>query len=976
MVGLLGHRRATASLIGVLLVLSVLVTAPSPIAEAQAPPTIPLFQADVTDTNLVTLRWTTQGGATSGWRLVYIEGPRRYDRWHTPAGGGAPVHKPITADVAFQGQSDTPTTPKTVTFRAPTGRQTYTLSFNSPSGAVARRSIWVDVVRPPSPQLTVVDETFEAPPTPPGAPAVWMPAASSTTIDPWVPRRTTINWASVAGDTVEVVRPRETVPPATSNTITVSGTSYVVPEADLATVGDKLFTYTIRRCRTVSGPGTPTPTEKLCSEDATVKVDRRKAQFTWARLAAASGATTNVAWTGKGNLRALTSPSLVLDSDGTPNDRWVNATNSYSVVAPPAGTHRLFLYTCHLYSFTSSRCAQAKDLAPRPGNFWGTGTGAFTASVPVGAEVEVGEKLGTVAYIDDPTDANDGPKDVLATIDGRVDAFLVANGTQVGNQTPLVTLTTASSMRLVSGSVSSLTEASYTEEFVGPGGATPPMVAPVYKHSQAGLPLDLTFTGNDVWSLGEYHEGVTRIQTARPADAACVTACQPDPEVARVQTHEIPMHFDLVTTWADANPDQPWTLTPAPSHRRRTTPFAVSFGGLAVPGAVSAAAERIITDPAGTIWFTQGGDHPSKANRNHSRIVRFTPSASDDPQTPLDDRFCAYAVPENKNEVFGIAHAGGRIWFAESRGYASLTTGSAVGSFDPATIPCVDTATTGAFDYTNDVDYTDVLPASPGPGLPPGDGIPDAGFVSYCTTAFAPGCITKTPVPSAIVLGQIGVDPNPPAGKVQLWFTEQYGQAIQRMVYTPGSGAVFTRYATNTSSRHAINDARTSFGSRIVGGYPWRIEADANYVYFSEFFDSDIVRFDKNHPNMASCEISPPPVPPLEPPVAEDTPLPPAIVNPCMSEAHVPLRDPTAVMNAIQLRNGRVYFALDSGEVGYVNTASWGTGKIYNDMHNLVEASRSDVARNNYNGIAFNAAGDLAISDFARRQVIVLRRKP
>ncbi len=344
--------------------------------------------------------------------------------------------------------------------------------------------------------------------------------------------------------------------------------------------------------------------------------------------------------------------------------------------------------------------------------------------------------------------------------------------------------------------------------------------------------------------------------------------------------------------------------------KRKVTPFANPLDA-ARSSDVSALAERVVEGASGQIWFTQGG--ASDSSNDHSRIVRFDSFGIDDPSTFIDERFCAYAVPGTQNHVYGIAWDGSRIWFAEERWPSSGAT--SISTFDPATTPC-----NTLLDY-GDQSALDAL--------------------AYCTTPFAAGCITNIPFPApASGLTQIAVDPSPPGGTAtRLWITELKGSAIDRLDLSISNSVTTTRYPLPSS----------------VGGTPWRVVADADYVYFSDFTNAQLIRLVKS----PTCE-------PDENGVVSTS---------CFSSLRPPLRA-SAVMNAIILHDGRLHFALDSGQIGYVDTATWRDGVLYTGMVDVVDRPRRDVAPPEYNGIDLDDRGNIAVSDFHRKQVVVLRPKP
>ncbi|MCP4092058.1 MAG: hypothetical protein GY747_01315 [Planctomycetes bacterium] len=206
--------------------------------------------------------------------------------------------------------------------------------------------------------------------------------------------------------------------------------------------------------------------------------------------------------------------------------------------------------------------------------------------------------------------------------------------------------------------------------------------------------------------------------------------------------------------------------------------------------------EDVIVDPHGRIWFSQGGGSLySGLHPNHSRIVCVLPDAPGGPE------FRVYNMPNDWNEVIGLAWDSTRdwIWFAEG----SLISGSRIVGFDPEVIP-----------WDNDFDFSTSLSHQVGtPGLPT-DPVYHYYSVPNLTAHAAHLLITDN-------------------GDV--WFTHFWGSAIGRLV--PATGQITTYPVPAAISR--------ATPAHIVGAGPWQIvEAPNGDIIFNEFFDSTITRFD------------------------------------------------------------------------------------------------------------------------------------
>jgi hypothetical protein len=151
----------------------------------------------------------------------------------------------------------------------------------------------------------------------------------------------------------------------------------------------------------------------------------------------------------------------------------------------------------------------------------------------------------------------------------------------------------------------------------------------------------------------------------------------------------------------------------------------------------------------------------------------------------------------------------------------------------------------------------------------------------------------------------------------------------------------------------------------VLGGWfasgPWKIEVYGNHVYFAEFFDGDIVRFDKTMRTQPQCQS-----------------LDSGGNNPCMSELHVP----GASVFQTKFHNNRMYFTScgvrpDECNLGYVNLSDWYTGVLYTGMSSaLVDPARLSGPAGYYTWLDIDpGTGKIAVGDFARRQLIRLQPK-
>jgi streptogramin lyase len=206
---------------------------------------------------------------------------------------------------------------------------------------------------------------------------------------------------------------------------------------------------------------------------------------------------------------------------------------------------------------------------------------------------------------------------------------------------------------------------------------------------------------------------------------------------------------------------------------------------------ISVLGEGILVDPAGRVWFTQGGGYLyDGAFPNHSRIVSYEPASG---------HFRIYNVPGDQNEVIGIAWdaSRGRVWFAQG----GTKAGGRLASFDPERVPFDNT-----FDFSTSLDSL-VNPPDPA-----------AGYRVYALPR--PG----------VQPAHIAIDPD---GHV--WFSEFFGNAVGRL--DPATGAM-----EEFPLPRAIG---TSPQAAFAGGGAFSIlMAPDGAVVLSESFDNTVSRLD------------------------------------------------------------------------------------------------------------------------------------
>jgi hypothetical protein len=405
----------------------------------------------------------------------------------------------------------------------------------------------------------------------------------------------------------------------------------------------------------------------------------------------------------------------------------------------------------------------------------------------------------------------------------------------------------------------------------------------------------------------------------QPGSTAPATAL---PNARYMIIHDIPLAYTTST-----QPGVTWT---------KTSPFGNPFVPPATVGQTSTTelGERIIYAD-NRIWFTQGGEYLCNntppdgtplCGWNHSRIVSFDPNATDDPATAQDERFCAYSVPGDDNEVVGLAWDGKRMWFTE---WGS----GAVGWFDPTQLSC-----------DTNLNYAQADSSNP---------LYVAGQHQYCSATVTTNCVHTIPNCAFAAAGQACVPEPVNHGLAELtadpnghtvWFTTLVASDLTQIDYNPND-------PTDTSALRVTNHVSPP----PVGNSPftgnWEVVADSNYVYYTEFFTGDIARYNKT---TGQTDV-----------------------------IHPPALTPDATTYALAIYNGRLYFTTPSslgndGGFGYVDLTNWNAGKptgvLYTGLGSLTDASRAQAAGISPSGIAIDpSTGNVAIADFLRAQVLLLR---
>ncbi|MBK6508907.1 MAG: hypothetical protein IPG06_05190 [Haliea sp.] len=109
----------------------------------------------------------------------------------------------------------------------------------------------------------------------------------------------------------------------------------------------------------------------------------------------------------------------------------------------------------------------------------------------------------------------------------------------------------------------------------------------------------------------------------------------------------------------------------------------------------------------------------------------------------------------------------------------------------------------------------------------------------------------------------------------------------------------------------------------FLGSGPWQFLVEGDHVYFTEFFDGDIVKLDKTALAMDLASQTH---------ACKDTG---GGDNPCMEEIHA-----TQLIKEIDLHGDRLYFA-GYTEFGYINFSAWTPGALYTGLEERRDPERA-----------------------------------
>lgn len=339
-------------------------------------------------------------------------------------------------------------------------------------------------------------------------------------------------------------------------------------------------------------------------------------------------------------------------------------------------------------------------------------------------------------------------------------------------------------------------------------------------------------------------------------------------------------------------------------------------------GNASLTKQETLIEAGQYIWLINGGSSQATSGvHNWNRIIRFDRAGTDFAATVHDDRFCVYHVPTDNAEILGIDwdEVNNLVWYVESRYPLSpLGETPVLGWFNPDELDC-----------ENFIDYGNPATAAV------------TSTTTYCTSPTDTGCIHTVDL----------ID----------WQDPQRKLIFAAHVKVESDAVWVAGYLSNNIARYDLIakhvDVLTvnppSVPNGFTGGGPWQFLAVDDDLYFTEFFDGDIVKLDKQAlaADLANggenlCKI----------PGS-------GMNNPCMSEIRA-----TNWIKEIGVHENRLYFA-GFREFGYINLDSWTPGKIYTEIEQLRDPQRARGSELISSDMSVGAGGMVVINDYLSRSV-------
>lgn len=735
-----------------------------------------------------------------------------------------------------------------------------------------------------------------------GAPS-WAPGASMVTEIATNPNPLAPNYVQQTGPSGTFV-----LPPSGSSSVFNSSPQ----SAQYQTAG-----FSVRTC---------VPDLSFCSGAVGVTATLTGAQFQGGFREFTSGSNTTLSWSSPAG-QITPGAFWVLGSSSISGSTHTTVLTNPSYTVPTAAGQTDF----YLLSCTFTACAGSLAMgsgAVNANNGQTLGTVSWSVPTPV-AFVNAGDTVGTLTLSGSLTCAgttsNVCPLKAPAT---GIMGEIVPNGGTVSeatnpygstsSQTQNIFQIATTEQELVGANTATMTQANFTQEPWTSGFNT--TTSKAYSTADTpgiGLPTKTaTDPSGNVFVDGEFDSAIGEVSSS-----------------GQVSSYQVPL----------ANQGN----QPMPP---QTTPYysSVFAGG---PVSSSQLGEGMIYAD-GRVWAIQGGDLIPPGHSNHSRIVSFAPNGPAPTQSPpipgdYNSNFCVYSVPGNDNSVYDLTWDGKYIWFtdegngadANAQNHTSNPWGT-LDYFDPSQETCDSMLSFDTSQYQPD-QYSQFS---------------IAGAHQYCAMGATPtsSCMAQVPTFRAssangcnpLDKAALKLVPDPSGG--QIWY-DGFGGALGEVSYNGTTGSVTSTQQWDCGSGYPT----PSTGDGNAGD--WNMVADSTNVYWTEFNQNEIVKFNK-----ATGVFS---VIPL--PMAQQS-------------------DGTGTLGII---GDRLYFASGDGwgpntELGYISISSWNsgqpTGTIYTGLANGPNAlslpANAEMGGSALDGLSINATtGAMALADFYRKQVLELQ---
>jgi streptogramin lyase len=634
----------------------------------------------------------------------------------------------------------------------------------------------------------------------------------------------------------------------------------------------------------------------------------------------------------------------------------VTTSKSYAVPTTAAGLEDFYLLSCDLISSTQATCggtaAPASVSVNAPKNQQ-VGTVAWSVPTPT-TLVSAGEQVGTITLSGSLTCPGSSPPSNQCAVTAPANGImvsLVANGATVNESASSATKTqdllnvATTEQEVVVGSTATMTPATFTSEpWTTAFNTQSSKAISVADDPGVGLPTKtVTDPNGNVWFDGEFDTSIGEV----------------NPNTGTATSDQIPV----------AN------VNSAPTPPQSTPFYSPLYAGF--PTTASALGEGMIYAD-GRVWAIQGGNLEGPGHSNHSRIVSFDPSGGNpDPSQGIpgdySSSFCAYSVPGNDNSIYDLATDGKYIWFTDPGSGVDTANGGAFGSidwFDPTKLSCdsmldyskLQSDQNGPFDVVGSHQYcqssSTTTTSTPNESACVGEtGSCPVTSTTTTTTPDQTNCVNQQLSFRAPTIAHCKSGDSAPLKLVadpdgnQIWYNG-FGGALGEISYN--SSGVTSTQQSDCGSSPPYPTPNTGDGN----ANDWNMVADSTNVYWSEFSQSELIKFNKSTQTFDAIPL--------------------------------PLASSSDAVASIGIVGDKLYFVVQDGwgsgsELGYVSISSWNsghpTGMLFTGLASgpnaLVAPNNAQIGVNAFDGLSFNSTtGAVAISDYFRRQILVLQPNP